>query len=411
MRILYRFATAQSDPRSPGIGSVSFNEYALYDALGLAGSGACGEISPGELLDAALARMAELNPNINAVITRWKGRRRAIAAGLPDGPFRGVPFLLKDLIMAYGGEPCATAAAVPGFRAAAGRGARAPLQGRRPRDLRQDQHARVRHHRRHGARALRPARNPWNLERTPGGSQRRLGGGGGGRDRAGRARRNDGGGSIRIPASSCGLFGLKPSRGRNPVGPDAASSGAASSSSTPSPAPCATARPCSTRPRGLSGTATRGSSSAAACLEETTRDPGRLRIAFSLDPGLARSLHPENRAAMQAVTGVFAQAGHEFGEVSLPLRLNRSLRTTRRWSPPRRPRRSAWARASSDARRVRRTSKLRPVSLAGWARRSPAAPRPWLSTGCRRFSQEMARLVERVPTCWSHRPSAYRRWP
>jgi amidase len=85
---------------------VSFNEYALYDALGLAGLVRCGEISPGELLEEALARTAALNPKINAVIHLMEGSARAaIAAGLPDGPFRGVPFLLKDLIMAYGGEP------------------------------------------------------------------------------------------------------------------------------------------------------------------------------------------------------------------------------------------------------------------------------------------------------------------
>jgi len=85
---------------------VSFEEYVRYDALGLAQLVRRGEVSPDELLDAALARMAAVNPRINAVIHLMEARARAaIAAGLPDGPFRGVPFLIKDLIMAYGGEP------------------------------------------------------------------------------------------------------------------------------------------------------------------------------------------------------------------------------------------------------------------------------------------------------------------
>ena len=85
---------------------MGIREYGDYDALGLAGLVAAGEASPAELLDEALARTAAVNPRINAVVHLMEGRARdAIAAGLPDGPFRGVPFLVKDLMTAVAGEP------------------------------------------------------------------------------------------------------------------------------------------------------------------------------------------------------------------------------------------------------------------------------------------------------------------
>src|SRR6187549_3975276 len=86
--------------------AVAFAEYGRYDAVGLAELVRSGRVSATELLDEALARTAALNPQINAVIHLMTGRaRESIAAGLPDGPFRGVPFLLKDLMTAYAGEP------------------------------------------------------------------------------------------------------------------------------------------------------------------------------------------------------------------------------------------------------------------------------------------------------------------
>ena len=85
---------------------MAFTEYGRYDALGLAELVRSGQVSPTELLDEALARTTAVNPQINAVIHLMESRARdAIAAGLPEGPFRGVPFLLKDLMTAYAGEP------------------------------------------------------------------------------------------------------------------------------------------------------------------------------------------------------------------------------------------------------------------------------------------------------------------
>ncbi len=300
---------------------VAFKEYGEHDALGLAALVRAGAVSPVELLDAALACTAALNPQINAVIHLMEApARAAIAAGLPDGPFRGVPFLLKDLIMAYGGEP---------MRA----GSRLFRDFIPPQD-----EELVRRHKAAGLvifgktntpefgmanvtepELFGPTRNPWNLDHTPGGSS----GGSAAAVAAGivpAAGANDGGGSIRTPASNCGLVGLKPSRGRNPSGPQApdlwwgfigehavtrtvrdsaalldATSGDYPGQLQKLPAP---ARP---------------------YLEETARDPGRLRIAFSLDRGLGTELHPENRLAMGRVTVELARLGHELEEVGLPL--------------------------------------------------------------------------------------------
>src|SRR6188768_163835 len=86
--------------------SLEIRDYDRHDALGLAGFVRHGEVTATELLDAALARTAAINPRINAVIhTMEEAARRAIEAGLPEGPFRGVPFLIKDLMTTYAGEP------------------------------------------------------------------------------------------------------------------------------------------------------------------------------------------------------------------------------------------------------------------------------------------------------------------
>jgi len=84
---------------------MGFRDYGDFDAVGLAAW--CDLASePGRVLDEALERTAALNPQLNAVIHLMEGRARdAIAAGLPDGPFKGVPFLVKDLMTAFAGEP------------------------------------------------------------------------------------------------------------------------------------------------------------------------------------------------------------------------------------------------------------------------------------------------------------------
>ncbi|MBX3584665.1 MAG: amidase [Rhizobiaceae bacterium] len=195
--------------------------YESHDAVGLAKLVARGEASAAELLDEALKRVEALNPSINAVtMLREDVARRLIEQGLPDGPLKGVPFLLKDLgaeavdfptnngSKLFENKRYARDSAIYERLKAAGLvtfGRTTSPEG----GVGVATEAAV-----YGG----PTRNPWNLERTPGGSS----GGAGAAVAAGilpAAHGSDGGGSIRIPASCCGLFGFKATRARLPDGP------------------------------------------------------------------------------------------------------------------------------------------------------------------------------------------------
>jgi amidase len=191
------------------------------DATALAGLVASGEVSPTELLDAALAAVETRNPALNAVVLMQEGvARKAIAEGLPPGPFRGVPFLIKDLgieakdFPSHNGSRLFADTVYPGDSSIFARikatgvvtfGRTTSPEG----GVGAATEAAV-----YGG----PTRNPWNTDHTPGGSS----GGAGAAVAAGivaMAHGSDGGGSVRIPASSCGLFGFKPTRARLPDGP------------------------------------------------------------------------------------------------------------------------------------------------------------------------------------------------
>ncbi len=191
------------------------------DATFLANQVASGEVSPTELLDEALARVAAFNPKLNAVVLiQEDAARAAIKAGLPDGPFKGVPFLIKDLGAEAIDFPTHSGSnllrdTVYGYDSEIYRRMRAtgvttfgrttsPEGGVGP----------VTEAAVYGG----PTRNPWDVSRTSGGSS----GGSGAAVAAGivpMAHGSDGGGSVRIPASSCGLFGFKATRARFPDGP------------------------------------------------------------------------------------------------------------------------------------------------------------------------------------------------
>ena len=179
-----------------------------------------GEVSPKDLVEAAITRIEAVNPQLDAVIrTRFDQAREQAAGTLPDGPFRGVPILLKDLGCSMAGEPTAfgvgplrdlawpvTSYLADQFLAAGF----IPLGRTNVPEL--------------GTTvtteplSFPPARNPWNTGRSTGGSS----GGSAAAVASGMvavAHANDGGGSIRIPASECGLVGLKPTRGRVSQGP------------------------------------------------------------------------------------------------------------------------------------------------------------------------------------------------
>jgi Asp-tRNA(Asn)/Glu-tRNA(Gln) amidotransferase A subunit family amidase len=198
-----------------------FDEYRKLDGVALSALIAKGEVTAREVLDTAIARADEVNPAINAVVCKQYDRARAtVAAGLPHGPLTGVPFLIKDLSIYEKGVPASLgsrlyAGFVPDHDSAyTARCKRAglvimgrslsPEFGLSPSTEPQ----------RFGA-----CRNPWNLEYSAGGSS----GGAAAAVSAGIvpvAHGTDGGGSIRTPAAQCGLFGLKPSRGRISFAPD-----------------------------------------------------------------------------------------------------------------------------------------------------------------------------------------------
>lgn len=198
------------------------SDIARLDAVGLAAAIRRGDLSAAEALESTIERLDAVDADINAVIHRHDAdARSAVDAGLPDGPFRGVPMLMKDLWACEAGRPHHQ-----GVRALKRHGAVAD----------RDSHL-VEAYRAAGfvsfgrtntpelgagattePLAYGPSRNPWNLEHGTGGSS----GGAAAAVAAGvvpAANASDGGGSIRIPAAMCGLVGLKPSRGRLSMGP------------------------------------------------------------------------------------------------------------------------------------------------------------------------------------------------
>jgi amidase len=288
------------------------DEYIEHDATALAGLVAEGQVTPGELLDLAIARLEAVNPRINAVVRRmFEPARAAIEAGLPDGPFRGVPLLLKDLGAHYAGVPTSSASRF--------------LQGFVP-----DEDAEiVARYKRAGLvifgktntpelgivgitepDLFGPTRNPWALEYSTGGSS----GGSAAAVAAGIApvaHAGDGGGSIRIPASACGLVGLKPGRGRSPVGPDGDSGW---SGFVEQHVLCKTVRDSAALLDAIaapeSGRATHAPAPERPFSQEVGRDPGRLRIAFTTESLLTPATHPDCITAVERSVTRLESLGH-----------------------------------------------------------------------------------------------------
>lgn len=199
---------------------LSFSDYRNHDALGLADLVRKGETTADELLDVAVARTTSVNPAINAVVDMFvDNAREQIAKGLPEGPFTGVPFLLKDLFIDLKGTKTTsgsvffkdTVATRDSTIAERYRNSGLVIFGRA-------------HSCEFGAvpttesRLYGVTRNPWDTDYSAGGSS----GGSSAAVAAGiipAANGSDAGGSIRTPAATCGLFGLKPTRGRAPLGP------------------------------------------------------------------------------------------------------------------------------------------------------------------------------------------------
>jgi amidase len=293
----------------------------LDDATALAERVRKGEVHPSELVDAAIARIEKVNPTLNAVVHKMYDQARAAAKGtLPDGPFRGVPFVVKDLDGWLAGEPYTqscrmskdfvpthdaeiiarmkrTGVVIVGKTNCSELG----LLGVTESELRG------------------PARNPWNPDHTPGGSSggtasivgsRALPMGHGG----------DGGGSIRIPASACGLFGLKPTRARNPLGPDVGEGWGGYVQPgviTQSVRDCATMLDATQGPD--LGAPYAAPPRERPYAEEIRRTPRKLRIAFSTGAQLGRDTHADVKAAVTDAAALCASLGHELEEVPLPI--------------------------------------------------------------------------------------------
>jgi len=298
-----------------------FDEYVQHDATALADLVRRGEVSPTELLEAALAR-ADDTRELNAIVCRLDDAARAQARRTidPRSPFCGVPFLVKDLFQDIAGVPTSSGSKSMAHRPAVEdsdvvrrwREAGLLIFGKTNTPE-------------FGARNVTeptlwgPTRNPWDTSRTPGGSS----GGSAAAVAAGVvpvAGANDGGGSIRIPAAACGLFGLKAGRGRISMGPLMA--------------------------EGMNGAAVQGVISrsvrdSAAMLdvlqgpeahapyhmpapevpytEAMRQSPGRLRIGFTIASPVGTPVDPAAVAAVEDAAALLASLGHDVEAVPNPV--------------------------------------------------------------------------------------------
>lgn len=291
-------------------------DYENYDALGLAELVKAGQTSPDELLDAAIERVEARDGSLGSIVIRmFDEARKAIAAGLPSGPFEGVPFLLKDLHLAWPGVTLSNGSKlfidyVPDIESelvARYRRAGLVVFGKT-------------HSPEYGLTTSTESalygqtKNPWHLDHTSGGSS----GGASAAVAAGilpMANASDGGGSIRIPAACCGLFGMKPTRGRTPLGPASGEGWAGMS------AVHAVSR--SVRDSAALLDATAGPDLGAPYaaqppsrpfLEEVSEHPGKLRIAIQREAWNGIEAHPDCLAALDDAIALCRDLGHEVVE-------------------------------------------------------------------------------------------------
>jgi amidase len=296
-------------------------DLSAQDALALADLVRRREVTPRELVDSCIAAAERLNPKLNAIVTPMYEQARAAASGtLPEGPFRGVPFFVKDLV-----QPVAGVRFTRGGRFYASQ-------------IADHDSTLIERYRRAGLVivgktntpefGLTPwtepvlhgsTHNPWSLAHNTGGSS-----GGSGAVVAARiapmAHGGDGGGSIRIPASACGVFGLKPTRGRTPYGPDLAEGWfgfALDHALTLSVRDSAALLDASD---GYElGAPYDAPPKSGPYLAETTREPGKLRIALCKIPVLPGTPHPDVLAAADDAAKLCESLGHHVEERTLPV--------------------------------------------------------------------------------------------
>ena len=294
-----------------------FAEYDDFDALGLADLVNRKQVSPDELLDCALARVEAQNGALNAVVLmQVETARKHIKAGLPDGPFRGVPFLLKDLgaeareFPSHNGSRLLANTRYRGDSEIFARLARSGLVTFGRTTSPEGGVGPVTEAAVYGA----PTRNPWDLNRTSGGSS----GGSGAAVAAGivpAAHGSDGGGSVRIPAASCGLFGFKATRARLPDGPYAGEGWAGMAIDgflTRSVRDSAALHDATAGPD--LGAPYHAPAMPESFMAALSHPPRKLRIAFSPRSLDGSAIDPECAAAVTATAHLLQDMGHELVE-------------------------------------------------------------------------------------------------
>jgi amidase len=298
-------------------------EYAEYDGLGLADLVAKREVDPSELVEAAITRIEALNPELNAVIYKAYDVARAAArapAPAEPGPFHGVPMVLKDLLALTPDMPTTLGSRLlpaepsPIESTLVTRYKRAGLIPLAKTNAPEFGIVATTEPLRYG-----PTRNPWNREHSPGGSS----GGSAAAVASGMVpigHANDGGGSIRIPASCCGLVGLKPTRGRNPLGPmigDALAGLAAEHVVTRSVRDTAAVLDCTAGPE--PGDPYAAPAPERPYREEVGRDPGPLRIGFSTGEDLGFPVDAECKRGVEETARLLESLGHRVEATSPPI--------------------------------------------------------------------------------------------
>ncbi|BET26389.1 amidase [Limnobacter thiooxidans] len=297
-----------------------FKEYDQYDALGLADLVKAGQVTAAELLEESILRTEKINPRINAVIRPMYDIARARSKETVEGAFAGVPFLLKDLIASYAGVemscgsrfyrgyiPNADSEYVARFKRAGlnifGKTA-TPEFGITPSTE---------------PELTGPCRNPWDPLRSPGGSS----GGASAAVAAGivpMASASDGGGSIRVPASCTGLFGLKPTRGRVPSGPDHPDGWFGFiAEHVVSRTVRDSAHMLDCLQGNYPGQLLRIAPPAGSYAGAIAAKPKKLKIAWSLDPALGETLHEDCRQGVLETVKLLESLGHICEEVKLPI--------------------------------------------------------------------------------------------
>ncbi len=296
-------------------------EYDNYDGLGLAQLVENKEVTPSELLETAIARADKVNPEINAITQRFDDlAKKAIDKGLPSGPFAGVPFLLKDLHLLLKGTITTS-------------GCRLFTD-----NIGDHNSTLVDRYLKAGfvifgktntpefgltvttePQLFGPTRNPWSTEHSPGGSS----GGAAAAVAAGIvpiAHASDGGGSVRLPASACGLFGLKPSRGRIPAGPDRGEGWhGCSINNVVSRSVRDTAAVLDATAGPEAGEPYSAPHKEGTFLTALTQAPGPLRIAISTQSPIGTNVHDDCIQAVQQAAKLCEDLGHTIEEAMPPL--------------------------------------------------------------------------------------------